>query len=169
VYYSNNQASHSKVAMALEPFPSECLVMPRYYRCEKQGKGAEPAYQADDDLPIFLRLNPLFLHSRFELRLQVNNDLEKIRLASSSSFWVFPRCRRTRGNTFFSTAQHLLTNYVYDDVAKVKRFLRHLIIDMGFNKKALMGNTLTVGKEVLNYLQISTTSWYKVNNVLLIN
>jgi hypothetical protein len=60
--------------------------MPQDYRCDKQGKGAEPAYQADDDLQIFLRLNPLCLHSRFELRLQVNTEVEKIRLPSFSSF-----------------------------------------------------------------------------------
>jgi hypothetical protein len=40
---------------------------------------------------------------------------------------------------------------------------------MGFNKETLMGKTLTVGKEALNYLQIYTTLWYKLDYVLHIN
>jgi hypothetical protein len=77
VYYSNDQGGRSKVAMALEPFPSQCLVMPQDYRCDKQGKGAESAYKTNEILPIFFRLNLLCLHRRFDVRLQVKNEMEK--------------------------------------------------------------------------------------------
>ena len=40
---------------------------------------------------------------------------------------------------------------------------------MGFNKKTLIDKTLTVGKEALNYLQIYTTLWYKLDYIFHIN
>ena len=48
-------------------------------------------------------------------------------------------------------------------MAKVKRFLGHLVIDMGFNRRAFVGKTLTAGKEALIYLQIYATLWYKLD------